>query len=250
MAKDRSEYFKNYHAQRKLIKSQSPPELPLIEPCENPVDNTLLTPVEELITKPNTSQTPLNPESNFRKCFVTFVLGAFIGANTYFLVTEQVRFYKQLPNYTDNYAIFVSLLCESAALVLSFAMAVTRHSATRLKCGVLLLLTLCAIVMTIYVGIEIEQAPNANKQTIGELLNDGLDRLKEQVEGKTEKTPRLAKTLAKKENEVIAFLKDNISVYNVTHVTITLAFIRVLSVLWNIVLCSLLGSLWRQSSKV
>lgn len=236
MAKDRREYYRRYNAQRKANTQETP--------CVQPVENTCVTPVQTAQDKPKDIST-------LWRCVYCFLLGVFVGCNCYFLVCEQVRFYKHIPNYTENYALFVAMLSEMAAIILSFSMAASRQTATRLKCGILLLLTICAMMSAIYLGAEMENSRLSNKETVKELLKKEVERMeKKESEGQTEKNPRLGMRLKKASNDLIAFLEANPDLQNVPRGTITLSFIRILAIFWNVFLCSLIGQLWHKRNSV
>lgn len=219
MTKDRKEYQRQYYLNKKLKVNN---------------DSTI-----EKMFKPK-SHKAFNFNSiknNYLTCLILFI---FIVANSTFLINEQLRFYV-IKGYTISYAIFVSILCELAVIILSISISYTANKWKRVQIATLLFLTISAILGTIIIGILRDQSKDETKAEISGLLRKELLAIEQQALN----NPKLSGKLLKKEAELRSFLISNEIVGNVTRETFILSFIRILAVFWNVIFASLIGTIWR-----
>ena len=175
--------------------------------------------------------------ARFGVVFPTCLLVLFMFANSGFLVYEQTRFYV-LKGWPENYGIFVSVLSEISAIVLSFFASLTRDFWQKIKILTLLFLTVCCILSTIALGISHTASYEEKNAEIAGLMREEISRLHG-----ADASPA---KLAKKKTELENFLEKHEIGKNVTRETFVLAFMRVLAVFWNIAFAGFLAGIWKR----
>lgn len=221
MAEDRNEYMRGYRAGKKELQTISAP-------------NVEFETVTETVTN---ACEHLEPQANTRKGIAIFLLIFFFAANTSYLVYEQVSFYA-LKGRSMFYAVSVSVLCETAVLILSFYYARTTDFWVKLRVGISLALTIACILCVIFLGIDFTENSNKKNAEIAELMRSEIATIKKQVE----EHPKLENKLVKKEEALGLFLKGNDVSFSVLESFVMIA-LRILSLSWNVIFATLLAVL-------
>jgi hypothetical protein len=204
---------------------------------ENHVSTTF-KPGFEQADKPLVEQglTDFKPFKPTKDHIAAVVLCAFILANTAFLVNEQIRYYLT-KGYTVWYALFVALLSEVSVILLAF-FGKWATGWRKVQVYLTLMASLFCTLSVVYLGIDRTQSEEQKNAEIIALMREEIEVIRPLLLEK----PKLAPRLLKKEEDLRTFLQANRIAIGPFE-TWVLTFIRVLSLLWNIVFAGLVGGL-------